>query len=330
MKINYTKKNILKKKQDYKHEKNITKNKDYILPPARFFMKLEKIYKIIENKSILFFRRFSGRIRIDRKKKRLILHERYEKAVKYLLRVLTIIGIVSSILTLPIYLSLILSVLLVLIEQVLERTGFMFNTLFIQPIPTPEDLRKAEWYANIFGFVQGKVADKKFLIGLVFKDKEAGEKIFKCISAWNNLEKYDMEDNIRLSFIIENEKDYSTYLYPSANRKVIKKFESKIRKNGKQHNKLIYMLIMCKVFPYGKDSSFYKFKKEYQNFSLFTLNGKSQEYKQFTLQGFYLNEGKMIPLDNLKIEKFHLKIKNREDLTKEDLEYEHGKFVKDG
>jgi hypothetical protein len=204
----------------------------------------------------------------------------------------------------------------------------MFNTLFIQPIPTPDDLRKAEWCANRFEFAQGNVADKEFLIGLVFKDKEAGEKIFKCISAWNNFEKWDMEDNIKLSFIIENEKDYSTYIYPSSNRESIKRFESKIRKNGKQHNKLIYTLIMCKVFPYGKQSNLYKFKEEYQNFNLFTLNGKPQEYKQFTLKGFYLNEGKMIALDNPPIEKFHLKIKERKDLREGEVEYEHGKFVK--
>lgn len=289
---------------------------------------LKKIYRKLRNKSILITRRISGRIRLDKRKKRWVFHEKYERAVKYILRILMIIGIISSILTLPIYLSLIFSICLILLEQILEKATYMFYTLFVQPVPTPEDLKKAEWYANIFGFVQGNVADKKFLIGLVFKDKEAGEKVFKCISAWNNLEKWDMEDNIKLSFIIENDKDYSTYLYPSSNRKVIKKFESKIRQNGKQHNKLIYMLIMCKVFPYGKNSNFYKFKEEYQKFSLFTLNGKPQEHKQFTLKGFYLNEGKMFLLKNPPIEKFHLKIKNRKDLTKEDIEYEHGKFVK--
>lgn len=291
-------------------------------------MELKKIFRKARNKLIFIFRNISGKIRIDKKKKRIILHEKYEKSVKYALRTLTFIGIVSSILTLPVYYSLILSILLVVVEQILERAGFMFNTLFVQPVPEPKDLKKAEWYANIFGFVQGNVADKKFLIGLAFKDKEAGEKIFKCISAWNYSEKWDMKNNIRLSFIIENEKDYSTYLYPSANRETIKKFESKIRKNGKQHNKLIYTLIMCKVFPYGENSHFYKFKEEYKNFSLFTINGKPQEHKQFTLQGFYLKDEKMIPLDSPPIEKFHLKIKKRKDLTKEDIEYEHGKFVK--
>jgi len=289
-------------------------------------MSLKKIYIKLRNKSILIVRRFSSMIRIDKKKKRLLLHEKYEKGVKYFLRILMIVGIVSSLITFPVYISLILSIFLVLIEQVLEKANFMFNTLFVQPIPTPKDLKKADWYANIFGFVQGNVANKKFLIGLVFKDKEAGEKIFKCISAWNNMEQVDMEDNINLSFIVENDKDYSTYIYPSVNREVIRKFESKIKKKGKYHNKLIYTLIMCKIFPYGKNSHFYKFKEEYQNYSLFTLNGKPQKYKPFTLKGFYLSNGKMIPLANPLIEKFHLKIKNREDLTKEDLEYEHGRF----
>lgn len=291
-------------------------------------MILKNIYKKIRNKLIFIFRRFSRNIRIDKKKKRIILHEKYEPTIKEILRVLAVIGIVSSVLTLPIPLSLILSISLVLVEQVLEKAGFMFNTLFIQPIPTPEDLKKAEWYANMFGLVQGNVADKKFLVGLVFKDKEAGEKIFKCISAWNNHEKWDMEDNIKLSFIIENEKDYSTYLYPSANRKVIKKFESKIRKNGKQHNKLIFMLVMCKVFSYGKESNFYKFKEEYKKFSLFSIDGRPQENKQFPLQGFYLKDRKILPLDSPLIEKFHLKIKERKSLTKGDIEYEHGKFIK--
>ena len=92
-------------------------------------MELKKVYRTIRNKLIFIFRRFSGRIRIDKKKKRIILHEKYEKAVKYILRALTFIGIVSSVLTLPVYLSLILSIILVAIEQILERTGFMFNTL---------------------------------------------------------------------------------------------------------------------------------------------------------------------------------------------------------
>ena len=83
-------------------------------------------------------------------------------------------------------------------------------------------MKKADWYANIFGFIQGNVADKKFLVGIVFKDKEAGEKVFKCISAWNNLEQVDMENNNNLSFIVENDKDYSTYIYPSVNREIIK------------------------------------------------------------------------------------------------------------
>lgn len=291
-------------------------------------MDFKIFFKKLRNKFIFWKRKQFSLIKIDRKKKRLILHEKYERLVKWTLKVIFVIGIIMSIISIAWYFSLILTLFWGVLEYLLKKTGFMFTTLFIQPIPTPEDLKKANWYANLFGFVQGGVADKKFLIGISFKDKEAGEKVFKCISAWNNMEQVDMKNNINLSFIVENDKDYSTYIYPSVNREVIRKFESKIKKKGKDHNNLIYTLIMCKVFPYGKNSHFYKFKEEYQNYSLFTLNGEPQKYKPFTLKGFYFSNGGMIPLANPSIEKFHLKIKNREDLTKEDLEYEHGKFVK--
>lgn len=273
-------------------------------------------FKKLRNKFILWRRKTFSTIKIDRGKKRLILHEKYQKIVKWMLRTIIFIVIVISIVSLAWYFSLILTLILLGFEYFLERTIFMFNTLFIQPIPAPEDLKKAEWYANIFGFVQGDVVDKDFLIGLVFKDKYAGEKIFKCISAWNNMGQVDVEDNINISFIVENDKDYSTYIYPSVNRKAIRTFESKFKEKDKYHNKLIFTLIMCKVFPYGKKSTFYRFKQEYKN------------NDPFTLKGFYLSNGKMISLPNSPIKKFHLKIKNREDLTKNDLEYEHGIFVK--
>ena len=49
---------------------------------------------------------------------KLVLHEKYEKIVKWILRILTLIGIATSIITLsPVY-SLLLSIALLLIEAI--------------------------------------------------------------------------------------------------------------------------------------------------------------------------------------------------------------------
>lgn len=263
-------------------------------------------------------------IRFDKENKKFILHERYEKPVKWILRTVFFIGIITSVFSFQWYISLTLALVLAGIEYTLERTGFMFTTLFVQPIPDSIDLKKAEWFSNVFGFIKGNAIDKKFLVGLAFRDKEAGEKVFKCISSWNNFERVDMENNINISFIIEDSDNYSTYIYPSMNREVIKKFHTSMDKerNGKEHIKLIFTLIMHRKFPY-KSSHFSKFQEEYKNFSLFEIGGKAQEHKQFSLQGFYLNNGEFKQLEILPIEKYHLKIKRREDLTREDLEFNY-------
>ena len=100
-------------------------------------MRIKLLFNKLINKLIIWKRRQFYSIRIDRKDKRLILHEKYEKFIKWALRIVFVIGIISSVLSMTWYFSLILTLLLLGFEYFLEKTGFMFTTLFIQPIPTP-------------------------------------------------------------------------------------------------------------------------------------------------------------------------------------------------
>ena len=66
---------------------------------------------------------------------KLILHEKYEKFIKWILRILTLIGIATSIITLPPVYSLLLSIALLLIEQFFERTVFEYSIFYVFNFP---------------------------------------------------------------------------------------------------------------------------------------------------------------------------------------------------
>lgn len=64
---------------------------------------------------------------------KLIVHEKYETPVKWILRILAIIGIATSFLTLPYWGGIIMTLFLLGIEQLFERTLFEYSIMILQP-----------------------------------------------------------------------------------------------------------------------------------------------------------------------------------------------------
>jgi hypothetical protein len=110
-------------------------------------------------------------------------------------------------------------------------------------------------------------------VGFAFKTKKYAEEFFNLLRGYNDGKDVDVDDNIKLSLITENSKDYLVYVYPSPERKnVINSFKEMEKKFGKDNQHLIVQLTLCKTFPYGDTSSFKRFKENY-------IKEVAEEYK---------------------------------------------------
>jgi|AntAceMinimDraft_17_1070374.scaffolds.fasta_scaffold03516_4 hypothetical protein len=254
---------------------------------------------------------------------RLVIHEKYEKFLKWFLRLITIFSILTSLIIFParIY-ALIVSILLVVFEQFFERVIFEYTAIYITPMPNFEILDE-EWKGMGFAMPKNLGPGDLNVVGPTFASKEYAHKFFDLLRSWNYNKKIDKENNICISFIIENPSLYSAYLYPNRNRSSVNGYFQMIessdqyRKEGKQLQKLIMQMEFCKRLPYSKDSKLYWF-----------INNQPKNMP-FWLQPFILNKNgeTQLLLNEQPILKYYFKFKKRIELNHDDLEYHHGKEV---
>lgn len=273
------------------------------------------ITKKIRNLFIRKIRKFSFEINIsiDKWIPKLEIHEKYENIVKYTLRSILAVGIITSIINFQIwYWNLALALALLAFDQFLEKAVLIFSTLFITPIPENFDTK------NWLGIVWGYSRKGKFIVGPFFDSNENADKMFNCLRSWNYNKTNDFQDNICISAIIERDGKYSLYIYPGLNRRSQKEWED-IQKQKesatKKHQGIVLQIMFCKQFDF-EGSTFADFIKYYRD-------GYDYEFAPFVLRG-----GNLSKLDSKwTIQKNNLKIKKREELNKKDLEYDHGRMV---
>lgn len=196
---------------------------------------------------------------------RLVVHEGYESLVRWTLRAVTAAGLGLSLVTISPPLGVLISLLLVGVEQFLERTTFRFTTLFIQPIPDFE-YAPDEWEAMVF-LINRAGQDA---IGCLFKSFEYGTKFFEYLRAWNYEDGEDLENNIQLSFVVKGD-TYYTFIYPSAQRPTVQKaaeqaeVEMALEDPGKEHFQILLQLVYCKGFVRQESSSLSMFVEEHED-----------------------------------------------------------------
>lgn len=248
----------------------------------------------------------------------LVLHEKYERKVKFVLRLLMGVGILVSVLTIPVwYLSLAVALLLVGIELFLESTVFEYTSIYVMPMPTftydPE-----QWVGMGYAFAQD--TGDLDLVGPAFKDHSYAMEFLMLLRRWNYEENDDNANNIHLSFILEKESQYAAYLYPDLRRQSASKFFDEIEeksykeKPGKRHQQLVVLFTFCKLFPFSSSSNLNVFHSRH--------NGKGP----FLLTTFVQQGTRYEPLlDPEPIIKLEYKYKRRADLEPGENEYSHGK-----
>ena len=274
--------------------------------------KLRKSLYLKINKIRLSFRvmRIDGKLRI-------YIHEKNKRIISSIKWIVSLIGLFGSLLVLPIYLSFIIALFLFLFTHFLGKFFFFFTSLYFHYIPDFK-INNDLWVGMGFGYAE--LPDRKFhipLVSLVFSEKNYAKKFFALLRIWNNDSLEDRDNNFVLSIIIDKEDDYYTYIYPNILKEraqeFIREVESRRKKSfpEEMHVRLFGFLFTMKRFVITKRSYFPTFKQRYED---------GVPYRLEAWVG--TEESANICEDIPGFTKFNLKIKNRHELTRGDIEYD--------
>lgn len=257
------------------------------------------------------------RLRWHRRLPRLLLHESFQKPIKWTIRAVTAVGVLACLLTLPIPYALILSVALVALTALLENSVFFYTSLFVQPMPHFR-YDPSKWKAMFYLSIGKPSPTSRKIVGLVFSDDDYARCFFELLRAWNYDSAVDTDDNIRLSFITD-EDAYYVYLYPNPMRSSVTaafgqvKEDHLLDKYGKEHQGIIMQLVLCHEFATSS------------GYALRILTEYHEQGRPFKLAAYLYREGQdPLPIDSVEpIEKRHFKAKIALDLNEKDFEYGH-------
>jgi hypothetical protein len=246
---------------------------------------------------------------------KLIVHEKFEKKIKWILRILFLLGIILGFVAFDPIVGTIITLALTAVEQFLENTLFEYTTFVVQPFPDFE-IDYSQWKTNGFAFT--KVKDPKYppIFGPAYKDEEYARKFFTYLKSWNNNEGEDRDNRIVISFVKEKDETYTTYLYANPQRKNLSEMfdlveeSEQVAKYGKQQQRLVMQMIFWNNLPFKEEYMINQFWKHQSNKEPFI-------FAPFVL----LENGGTKMINDLNVLKYEYKIKNRNELTAADTEY---------
>ena len=276
------------------------------------FLSLRKYFYLKLNRFRLSFRirKIEGRLRI-------YVHEQNKRKIKNIKWILSISGLIFSLIVLPPLYSFLIALFLFLFGLLFEKFFFFFISFYVHYMPNFE-INNDLWQGMAFGYLEPP--NRKFQIpavGLLFSDEEYAKKFFSLLRIWNYGSLEDKDNNFVISIILDNDDSYLTYIYPNISRQSAREFiqevESKRKKTFPEelHVRLFALLFTMKRFIITEKSYFPTFMRRYNDgvpYRLEAYIGTEENWKI----------SKKIP----GFTKFNLKIKKRTDLNRKDIEYD--------
>lgn len=267
------------------------------------------------------------RFELEGWKPKVVLDERYESFVVWGSRIVTLLGIFTSLLLIPPPFSVIISLALALLDLFFERTALMVQSMFVQPIPEKWD--SDSWQGNLYHY-----DDQMWGVGLLFDNEEIARVALETIRAWNYDEDVDRDKNVEMSFVEMNDGGYMTYLYPSDERESLREAAKVVEREqiekGKirEHYQNTFQMVMAQDFDNPPGSDFRTFKNHY--------NGGRVMLNTFTTARLVVKGSG--PMDGLPdgfggvesadpISLKEVKIAHEDDLKPDSVEYQHLKYM---
>ncbi|PXV66851.1 hypothetical protein CLV62_104112 [Dysgonomonas alginatilytica] len=255
----------------------------------------------------------------------LIIHERFEKIIKYTIWAIIIITILSSLLVFQNCIcSLILAITLFLLQKLFEKTIFEYTTVVFAPLPDFA-IDNTQWLTNAFLIPTNEddTYDKSLpaTFSICFRDENYAKKVFELFKQWNYEEDNDTENNIIISFVVEPNEKYSTYIYQNPRRKNPDKYfekvkeKNKLEKYGKQQQRFLVGFILGKKLDFKNGMLIKLFLDFQEQNKLFNFMPSTE----ITVDG---KKGVKF-LNTSTINKYGFELKKRNELTKKDFEYHY-------
>jgi hypothetical protein len=255
---------------------------------------------------------------------RIYLHEKFERIAKWTSRTIVAIGILVSLLALPTLYDFAVALLLLGLEVLVEKIVFEYSVIIVQPLPDFE-VDESQWITNGYLFPNPAFKTQYNLqnhFGPCYKDEVYAKKFFEYLRSWNRMNENDQDNNICLSFILEDDNSYTTYIYSNPNRKWLDEaFNAyqelnKVEKYGKIQQSMVMQMVYWKTLPNKKGTMFHSFVASQPNNELFHFCP------------FFMRDGNPVAIEELLIKKYHYSFKKRSEVAKGDLEYYYGPTLK--
>ncbi len=284
-------------------------------------MKQNKEGKTLKQRLILWSNRLRCDIMVQKKGWffEVIIHERFKLFICIIKIVLTIIGLISAFFLFPFaFIAFLFGLGIYLLCTFIEKIIFSYNSLYIHSLPDFE-IEPNKWLGAFFGYAEDPRNPEHIpIIGWVMSDPDYAKKVHTLLLRWSYGELKDEDNNIRASVIVDNDEEYVFFCYPNIDRKTANLFHEDVEKErGKRplvdvHHKIFAMLVFGKRCKITDNSYFPTFLERYKDgvpyiFRLTVFGDDGQTQHITGLDDFIL---------------FNLKIKNKEELSRRDIEYD--------
>lgn len=267
----------------------------------------------------MILNRRRSHVYIDWRKKKIVISERYQKKIKVTSRIILLISVVASFVTLPPPYSVLLSLGLIIIEQLLERVVYSFLSVLIVPFPDFSLWRKANFIAMIFARAGSADLPR---VGMAFGDQDAAKEVWSYIEDWNYGSSEDPDNNVCVSLVVNKKAGaYALFVYPNYFRPTVQAAKEQFQQGKEDKEQQMHVgqmimckMIMCKVFPL-KNSGFEK---------VFLPQYKPGE--EYLFECWIMGNPPKGLEGTIQIRKKDLKIIDYDKLTRKDLEYHMAKY----
>jgi hypothetical protein len=276
--------------------------------------------KTLKQRLILWFNHLHFKIAVRKRGwfVEVVLHERFKSPVRTSIYILTTIGLISAFFAFPVFVAFLFGLGIFLLSKLFEKTVFSYNSMFVHTLPDFE-IDNDKWIGSHFGYAEDIRNQMRIrLVGWTMSDPDYARKVHSLLLRWSYGELKDEGNNICTSVIVDGDQEYVFFCYPNLFGHAAADFNKSVEKQRRKtsltdvHHPLTQFLVFSKRCRITAKSCFPAFRKAYIEgapfiFSLATEGSGGQPERIPDLDDFIL---------------FNLKIKNQNELSRKDVEYD--------
>lgn len=268
--------------------------------------------------------RLNFRIEKTPKFYRIVIHEKAKPFFMWLKNIFTAISLFAAFYTFDnVFYAFLFGVLVWLVITFIEKTIFIYSSLFVMPQLTFEyDFERLLGVSFGVAIHKGESSEIP-VVGFVVKDKEYARQMHETLLYWTGGKVRDEEGNICLSSIVLNSEEYIFLCYPNVERKSVTEFHKEVESKRKEesltdtHLPMFTLTIIGKKCQISAGSYFPTFREKYKKgvpvlFKICMPDDKDGIKSIDGIDDFIL---------------FNLKIKGKEELTRKDIEFDYMRIM---